>query len=66
MKASKLPRIPAPQPAPRPLSELATQDTDPIRVAGQALFDAADLAIRRALDSDSRQFLETTRQDGGE
>jgi hypothetical protein len=41
-------------------------DPDGVRQAGQSLFEAADAAIRRALSGNSRAFLETTRQEGGE
>jgi len=41
-------------------------DADGVRQAGQSLFEAADAAIRRALSGDSRAFLETTRQEGGQ
>ena len=39
---------------------------DEVRQAGQSLFEAADAAISRALSGDSRAFLETTRQEGGQ
>jgi len=45
-------------PAPGSLNEL--------RLAGEALLDAADDAIERTLSGDSEAFLSSNRQEGGE
>ena len=39
---------------------------DQVRQVGESLFRAADDAIRRALSRDSRAFLESTQQSGGQ
>ena len=53
-------------------AELSPTDTTPVdesvrmKAEGQALLDAADAAINRALSRDSSQFLAQGRQTGGQ
>jgi hypothetical protein len=49
-----------------PMDTMPGDDAERMRAEGQALLDAADEAISRALSRDSGQFLAQGRQTGGQ